>query len=44
MQTLEFCSQFDFEAVHVLGKENVVADTLSQHPDLVATIVSADDL
>ena len=40
---LKFCSQFDFEVVHMPGKKNVVDVTLSQFSDLVATVVGADD-
>ncbi len=29
---LEFLSQFDFEIIHIKGKENVVADCLSRIP------------
>jgi hypothetical protein len=29
---LEFLSQFDFEIIHIAGKENVVADALSRIP------------
>ena len=32
MRWLEFLSQFDFEILHIKGKENVVADTLSRVP------------
>ena len=36
---LEFCSQFNFEVVHVAGKENVVADAISQPPDMAAVVM-----